>query len=276
MTMQPIDQPVSQQYARPDLGAAILNAARAAGINHDGLKPRDLAPVDQFHSGGWAATLELANMSGLQAGVQVLDVGGGIGGAARCLASEFGCRVEVLDITEDYCRAGELLTAAAGLRDRVTFRYGSALDMPYADGSYDVVWTQHSSMNIADKERLYREIFRVMRPGGKLALHEIMAGSVTPLHFPLPWARDPAISALQPPEAIRSLLKSLGFAEIAWVDVTDKAIQWFEQRLAAAPATPPLGLHLLMGPDIGPMLRNLLVNLQEDRVRAIEAVFGRP
>ncbi|CAA9452538.1 MAG: hypothetical protein AVDCRST_MAG80-2450 [uncultured Rubrobacteraceae bacterium] len=149
--------------------------------------------------------------------MRVLDVGGGLGGPARNLASEIGCSVEVLDVTEEFCRAGEILTTRTGLGDLVSFRHASALDMPHPDASFDVVWMQHSSMNIADKERLYAEIHRVLRPGGHLALHEIMAGPVTPIHFPVPWARGPEISFLRPPEEVRALITGIGFEESAWM-----------------------------------------------------------
>jgi ubiquinone/menaquinone biosynthesis C-methylase UbiE len=127
-------------------------------------------------------------------------VGGGIGGPARTLAAEFGCTVTVLDLTEAYCRLGEL----TGLSDRVSFRHGSAYDMPLGDGGFDVAWTQHSSMNMEDKERLYAEIRRVLRPGGTLVLHEVVAGPVQPVQFPVPWASDPSISFLRAPEEIRA------------------------------------------------------------------------
>jgi MPBQ/MSBQ methyltransferase len=164
----------------------ILASVRTADKDPEGLTPDDLAPATEFHTGGTEATLELARRAGLRAGLRVLDVGGGLGGPARTPGSEFGCRVTVLDLTEEYCRAGELLTARTGLGDQVTFQHGDALTMPFPNGDFDVAWAQHSSMNIADKERLYREIHRILRPGGRLALHEIMAGPIQPIHFPVP------------------------------------------------------------------------------------------
>jgi SAM-dependent methyltransferase len=269
---------VNDHYGRPDLGAAILAAVRAAGKNPDRLTPDDLAPATEFHTRGQEATREMARLAGLDAGMRVLDVGGGLGGAARTLASEFGCQVTVLDLTAEYCRIGEMLTARTGLGDRVTFQQGDALAPPFADASFDVVWTQHSSMNIADKERLYAELRRVLRPGGRLALHEIMAGPVQPIHFPVPWAREPALSFLRPAATVRTLLAGTGFAEVAWVEGTAAALAWFQQRAAAVAAggLPPLGLHLLLGSDFGPMFHNQVRNLAEDRIATIQAVFERP
>jgi SAM-dependent methyltransferase len=275
--MSETDAAVNRHYARDDLGEAILAALEAAGKDLDRLLADDLVAATEFHTRGQAATRELAQLADLRAGRQVLDVGGGLGGPARTLASEYECQVAVLDLTEAYCRVGERLTARTGLAERVSFRHGDALAIPFPDGSFDVVWTQHSSMNIADKERLYAEIRRVLRPGGRLALHEIMAGEVQPICFPVPWAREPDINFLRPAGAVRALLGETGFTEVAWVDVSAASLEWFRGRAAATAqgGLPPLGLHLLLGEDFGPMFRNQVRNLEEERIVVIQAVFDR-
>jgi SAM-dependent methyltransferase len=270
---------IGEHYASDGLAVAILTALHKAGNDLDSITAQDLTPVDQLHTRGKDATLELAHLAGITPEMRVLDVGGGLGGPARTLATEIGCSVEVLDVTEEFCRAGEMLTTRTGLGDLVSFRYASALDMPHPDASFDAVWVQHSSMNIADKERVYAEIHRVLRPGGHLALHEIMAGPVAPIHFPVPWARGPEISFLRLPEEVRALIASIGFDESAWVDDTASALRWFRERLAAANAAsgelPPLGLHLVLGADLGQMFQNLARNLQEGRVVVVKGVFER-
>lgn len=277
MAEQPPVRWVDEHYGRRDLGEAILAGLRAAGKRFEAVTPDDLAPVDHFHVRGKAATLELARLAGVTRGLRVLDVGGGIGGAARTLAGGSGCAVTVLDLTEEYCRVGEMLTGLTGLSDLVTFRCGSALEIPEASGSFDLVWTEHSSMNIADKERLYAEIYRILRPGGRLALYEIMAGPVTPIHLPVPWARTPAISFLRSPEEIRTVLMDTNLQEVARVDVTDLSLTWFRERVTPAEASlPPLGVHLLLGEDFTAMFRNMVRNLEENRVKILQAVFERP
>jgi SAM-dependent methyltransferase len=267
---------VNAHYGRPGLHAIVQEALRAAGKGDAPLTPDDLAPLDQFHTGGKPATLELARLAGLAAGMTVLDVGGGIGGPARVLAAELGCVVTVLDLTEEFCRTGEMLTARTGLTDQVQFRCASALAMPFADASFDVVWSQHSSMNIEDREQLYAEVYRVLRPGGRFAFHEIMRGSAGDLHFPVPWARDPSISFLRSPDVVRRLLEAGGFETVEWIDVTAEATAWFQARLASAGAAAPhLGLHLLLGPEAATMFRNLLRNLAEERVTVIKAVLQK-
>jgi sarcosine/dimethylglycine N-methyltransferase len=263
---------VAAHYGKDGLLESILGALRAAGKDLERLAVDDLVPIDQFHLRGRDATLELVQLAGLGRGEQVLDVGGGIGGPARTLAGA-GCSVTVLDLTEEFCRTGAALTERVGLAGRVTFRQGSALAMPFEDAAFDVAWTQHSSMNIEDKERLYAEIARVVRPGGRLAIHEIMAGEEAPPHFPVPWAAVPAISFLRPPETVRGLIDARGFRERAWRDVSAASLAWLRERLAA-PA-PPLGLHLLLGAAAGEMLRNVARNIEERRITVIEGVFER-
>ncbi len=267
---------LNDHYGRQNLAAAILDGLRVMGKDPDRFSPDDLMLVDQFHILGKDATLELARLADIQGSQQVLDVGGGLGGPARTLAAEVGCQVTVLDLTEEYCRVGEMLTVRTGLSDRVTFQHGNALALPFPDESFDVVWTQHSSGNIPDKELLYAEIHRVLRPGGRLALHDPMAGPVQPLHFPAPHAADPALSFLLPADTTRALIGDTGFRELAWVDVTAPSIEWFRHRILPMLATgtpPPLGPHLLLGALAGPAFQNMLPNLEEARVTVIEAVF---
>jgi SAM-dependent methyltransferase len=268
---------VNAHYGHQELGKAILNGLRAAGKDPDNCSYTDLATVDQFHIRGRDATLELAQLAGLQPGELVLDVGGGLGGPARTLAAEFGSVVTVLDLTEEYCEVGAMLTERTGQSEQITFKVGDALDMPFPDGSFDVVWTQHSSMNIPDKERLYAEIHRVLRPGGRLALHEVMAGEVQPVHFPVPWAPTDDISFLRPAEEVRGIIAGAGFREVAWIDTSDTSLEWFRQRMAASGsgAPPPLGLHILLRDAFRTAFQNQMRNLEENRIVVVEGVFER-
>lgn len=194
--IHPINKTIEDHYARSDLGAAILSALVAAGKNPENLTPDDLVALDEFHIRGREATRELASRLHLDQTKGVLDVGSGIGGASRFLAVKFGCHVTGLDLTEEYCRVATMLAERLGLGERVKYQHGDALRLPFDDASFDVVWTQHTAMNIQDKRTLYAEIRRVLKSGGLLAIYDILAGPVGPLHFPVPWARDPSTSFL--------------------------------------------------------------------------------
>lgn len=270
------EQLVSTYYRSWDLTGAIDRALRGAGIDPEQVTIEQLAPIDNFHSFGLMGTLELARLASVTTDQRVLDVGGGIGGPARLLASRYGCHVTVLDLTEEFCRAGEALTKRTHLADLVSFVHGSALDMPFPDASFDLVWTQHASMNIADKPRLYAEVHRVLHPGGRFALFDIMGGPNQPLHFPVPWASDPAFSFLLPPDEIHALVTSAGFAERAWL--TGSQLQAsFEQTGAPSllPATPELSPAVLMGADAGLRMANITRNIRESRAALGMGVFER-
>ena len=272
--------PVTRHYSRGGLVEAILDGLSAAGASRETPSIEDLAPVDHFHTRGRDATLELLALSDVGRDARVLDVGGGIGGSARVLASAADCRVTVLDLTEEYVRTGRELTRRVGLSERVAFVHGDALHAPFDSGAFDVVWTQHATMNVADKPAFYREVRRLLRPGGRLAMHEILAGPVQPIRFPVPWASDPAISHLLSAERLRELLGALGFQALVWEDQSAESLEFNRRRLAAAttaPAPPALGLHLLLGPEYLAMFANQVANLEDERTRVVMAVweYGR-
>jgi ubiquinone/menaquinone biosynthesis C-methylase UbiE len=269
----------NQHYAPSNIDAAVSAALTALYNNDATLTIENLAGLDQFHTGGIQATRALAKRAAITASDHVLDVGGGLGGPARLLAQEIGCQVIVIDLTEAYCRVGEYLTAQAMLTDRVRFQQGNALDLPFEDESFDVVWTQHSSMNIPDKARLYAQIHRVLRPGGRLALQEVTTGSGEAIHLPTMWAHSETMNFLVSSDALRAALTRAGFRELAWNDISNWSLAWFQERQRAqqSASTPSnaLGLQLLLGADVSAMIRNHLLNLQEGRIRIVEGVLER-
>jgi len=267
-TPSPIANAVQAHYTRADLGGAILAALRQAGKDPDHLTPPDLTPVDSFHIRGRVATLELARAAGLEATQRVLDVGCGIGGTSRCLASEFGCQVTGVDLTETYCRVAAMLTEKTGLASLIDYRQADATALPFDEGSFDVVWTEHVAMNIPDKARLYAELHRVLKPGGTLAIYDILAGPSGPVLFPVPWARTPDSSFLVSPDDLRALLQGAGFTMQRWDDTTDAARAWFvalAEKIRQS-GLPALGFHLLMGADFAAMAQNQRRNLEEGRI----------
>lgn len=269
-----LNEAVQTHYARADLGDVILAALENAGKDLNHLTPEDLAPIDQFHIRGRTATLELARAAGLDAAKHVLDVGSGVGGTSRCLAKAFGCRVTGIDLTDEYCRAAAMLSAKTGLEHLVDFRQGDATKLPFDDQSFDVVWTEHVAMNIPDKTQLYKEMHRVLRPGGTLAIYDVLAGPSGPVLFPVPWARTPDTSFLVSPSELRKLLEEAGFTITDWSDTTEAARAWFVTlaEKIRKDGFPSLGFHVLLGPEFKAMAQNQGLNLQEGRIALAQVV----
>ena len=265
---------VLNHYGTADLTERVDQALKQAGLDTGGLTWSDLTPLDQFHVRGLAATKELAEGLSLEPGSTVIDVGCGLGGPARYLAATHGCRVTGIDLSRPFTDVARTLTERVGLSASVTYRQADALDLPFADHAFDHAWTQHVAMNIADKGRFYANIHRVLKPAGRLAIYDVVAGDAGPLIFPVPWASQPEISFVVSMDRLRDAVIKAGFEEISWAEKTAAAIAWFADQKAARRSA-ALGIHVVMGPGFPEMAANLERNLTEGRARLVQAIVRR-
>ncbi|QGF24037.1 class I SAM-dependent methyltransferase [Raineyella fluvialis] len=270
---------VSRFYGGPGgLVAAISSALDSAGLDRTQLRPADLAPVDEFHIRGRAASLEIVEALGLGAGSHVLDLGSGLGGPARTLAELTGCTITGVDLTPEFCEVATALSEWTGMAAHTRFRVGDATATGLPDGSVDGALTVHVAMNISDKPALYAEAFRVLRPGGRFVVYDVLQGEGGDVHYPVPWAHDSSTSFLATLDDMRELLPAAGFDVLSEVDSSDESLVWFRQMRARIErdGPPPVTFAAFLGDAFGQMAANQVANLAERRIRTVMYTCSRP
>jgi SAM-dependent methyltransferase len=269
---------VARHYGSSGIAERVLAAFRAANGTDARPTPETLAPFDHFHGRGVLATQEIAAQLELRPGERVLDIGSGLGGPARWFAATFAVAVTGVDLTPEFCAAAEALNAATGLADRVTIIQASALALPVPDGAFDAAYSQNVIMNIADKQLFYREAFRALRPGGRLALSNLCAGPAGEPHFPVPWATTRDTNFLATPEEMRADLLAAGFAIADFRDITEatrEAQRRTRERIDKG-EVPKIAVDIIMGKRAREMQWNSIRSIEEGRGSAIEALVRKP
>ncbi|MFT7650616.1 MAG: SAM-dependent methyltransferase [Candidatus Poriferisodalaceae bacterium] len=263
-----------EHYGGGGLLAAIEAGLAKLGKSSKTATVEDLGPVDEFHIGGRSATVELSQRLDVSPGTRLLDVGCGIGGTSRFFASTTGCQVTGIDLSPTYVDVARTLTEWTGLSDQVAFEAGSALEMPFANESFDRAVQLHVGMNIDDKAALFAEIARTLRPGGRLAVYDILRVGAGDLEYPVPWASDTSQSFVGDPEDYRTSLEAAGF-EVDTRDRRQFAMDFFAAQAARATGTsgpPPLGLHLIIGADTPTKLGNLRSAIDAGTLAPVEFI----
>lgn len=274
---------VQDHYDSQNLSQRIQNALIESGKDISAIVPKDLAAVDQLHTGGGAATLGLMEKAGLSKTItpdppiHILDAGCGIGGSARLLAKNFPCRITGIDLAASFIETARELTGLCNLSHCIEFEQGSVLTMPFENVSFDAILCQHILMNIQDKKTALKEFYRVLKPGGSLILHEIFQGENRALALPVPWAADPGISFLCHWEKFDSLLVGTGFYPDHFSDETNSALSWWEMVRAAGKNKRPRALspHLVFGSNAAFFATNMQDNFKNNSIQCIEAIYKK-
>ncbi len=237
---------VHDHYRQDGLTERIGVQLMSAGYDLDDLSPDDLAGVDEFHLGGRTATMAMLGALELSDDAQVLDVGCGIGGAARTIAAATGCAVTGVDLTVEFVETAAELSTLVGLSEHTRFEVGDAPALPFADSEFDAVTMFHVGMNISDKPALFSELARVMRPGGTLVLYDVMRVGDGEISYPVPWSTDRSTSFVSTPDGYLNAIVGAGLAPDAPVDALAMVRSALE---SVSKNPPPVDLSHLMGPS---------------------------
>ena len=262
---------INKYYGISGILDSILVGLEGSGKKLDSLEPEDLSSIDEFHTRGKESTIELADLAQFHSHHNVLDVGCGLGGSARYLAKKYDCNVFGIDLTDEYIDVAHKLTEFVNLSDKVSFKQASAIDLPFPSENFDIVWTEHTQMNIADKEKFYGELSRVLKPNGRLVFHDVFFGSARSPYYPTPWAEYDSLSSLCTQEEVKSAIEKSNLSINEWQDKSKKSLEFFKEMIKRTEKSgpPPLGFHLLMGKTAKTKLLNLTRNLEEDRTTVV-------
>ncbi|MEO0136468.1 MAG: methyltransferase domain-containing protein [candidate division WOR-3 bacterium] len=184
---------------------------------------------EQIHSGGPEATDVLAQKLGLKPGMVVADLCSALGGPARHLASKYGVYVKGVDATKTMLKKAIERTKAAKLDHMIEYYEGNVLDLPFKSNSIDIVWGQEAWCYVTDKERLLREAYRVLKPGGKIGFTDwIITGKITPQELE-PLYDSMAFPYMESFEGYQELMKKVGFKVLEAIDNTEAFARHFDE-----------------------------------------------
>ena len=274
-----IEEEIARHYTSGTLLERIRRGLAEAGCDPERPGLDDLKPVDEFHIGGVEATRDLLAQMDLDAGARLLDLGSGLGGPARFIASTVGCHVTGIDLTEEFVATATALSAMTGLSERTSFVQGSALDLPFEADSFDAATLIHVGMNLPDKPALFVGAARVLRPGGVFAVYDLMRTGPGDLAYPVPWAETAATDFSAAPADYRAAAEAAGFKAAPERGRRAFALEFFAAQRAALQARggpPPLGIHLLTGATGPEKRRNMTVNIENGLIAPTEIIFRLP
>ncbi|MBX2878957.1 MAG: methyltransferase domain-containing protein [Granulosicoccus sp.] len=269
---------IANHYTTENLLERIKSGLIAEGKNPETPNANDLKGVDEFHTGGVQATDDLLDQLTVSDDTRVLDIGCGIGGTSRHLASNTGAVVTGLDLTPDYIETARALSNMVGMSEKTQFHVGSALNIPFAASSFDLATMFHVGMNIADKPALFREAARVLAPAGTFALFDIMQTASGDLRFPFPWAENADGSVVESPEIYKKAADQAGFELLSERNRRDFTLEFFDKAFAAIEkngAPPAVGIHLLMKETGAQKLQNYVAEVKSGKIAPFEMIFRR-
>jgi phosphoethanolamine N-methyltransferase len=224
--------------------------------------------------GGPAETAKILDGTDL-GGLEVLDIGCGIGGVDLLLARDYGAAsVTGIDIEEPLVMRSRARAETAGLSDRLTFQLVAPGPLPFADAAFDAVFSKDSMIHIPDKEALYGEVFRVLRPAGLFLASDWMqsaGGPDSPAMVAFIAASGLSFS-LGITDDLPALLDAAGFAEIRTVDRNP----WYRAEARNEVARMKGALRETLLDILGTEKADQWIAMREAMIAALDAGTFRP
>lgn len=274
--MDSLNKSIENHYLKEGLYEDIINRLKEQNIALNNVKRSDIAGTDEFHVRGATVSKELANSININ-GLNVLDVGCGLGGPCRMLADEYNCQTKGIDLSNEYIRTANKLSELVNLNDKTTFIQGDATELPFDDKTFDVVWTQHVQMNIPNKKKFYSEINRVLKTDGYFLFYEILRKKNGEINYPMPWASLADHSFLFKAEEMDSFLNEVGLTKEQSTNQTQAGIDFFDALVTRLKESgpPKMGPNVLMGDTTKPKLMNLLAHLKSGELELKSGVYKK-
>jgi ubiquinone/menaquinone biosynthesis C-methylase UbiE len=181
-------------------------------------------------------------------GERLLDVASGSGDSAVLAARERGCVVTGIEFGEAAVIDARRAADAAGVRDRVEFRVGDAEALPFADESFDAVLCECSLCTFPDKRRALVEVHRVLRPGGRVAIADVLADHARlPASLRGPLATAACVGGALSQDDLFRLIDSRGFRVLDKQSCTPEAAEMAERVYDRLRGARVLGADRIVG-----------------------------
>jgi len=274
----PTESAVSEHYSHGNLLNAITDSITKLGKTTQNITIEDLAAVDEFHIGGREATKNFLGQIKISKQDHVLDVGCGLGGAARFVADKYNNKITGIDLTQEFVDTGNIMCSWVNLDKQISLEQGSALEMPFQEGTFDCGYMMHVAMNIKDKASLFKEIFRVLRPGSAFGIYDVMRVKEGDLAYPVPWANDTNTSSLATVEQYKQAIEAAGFQVSNENNCREFALSFFNQlqeENTAKGGPAPLGIHTLMKETSSEKIKNVVDNITADLIAPVELIVKK-
>lgn len=270
---------IETHYTHGDLLKTLELVFNELGQMPDSVTMEQLAAIDEFHIGGRQATTHLIEQVQFADQVKLLDIGCGLGGTTRYLASHYDSQVIGIDLTAEYLNVGKLFNQNLGLTDKINLLQASALSLPFAEQTVDGVTMLHVGMNIEDKQKLFSEVFRCLRKKSYFLIYDVMQSNEGEIFYPLPWSSTAKNSYLASIETYQKALIEAGFEIHKINNRREFSINYFNQQaevIKADRVKPTLSLQTLIRDDAKSKFSNLIQQIKSNVLAPVEIIAIKP